>query len=93
MRALHRQLSELVDSVDGAPVSASEVIDGLLDLRQLAEGDVPLVVAIDHALGAVPGETAVPADWWRSTLATIDALIPDEPASLAKLVRMLGADT
>ena len=83
MSKLETTIRALRDTVDGMVCSRSRVIDGLLDLRLVADGRSDMVELLDTALTEVPGRTTVPADWWREQLDMIElaALNSAEPVA------------
>lgn len=58
----------LLDDVDGELSSRSRVVDGLLDLRNVAGDGSALQGRIDELLAGVPGVTTVPNGWWLDRL-------------------------
>jgi hypothetical protein len=83
MSELETTIRALRDTVDGVVCSRSRVIDGLLDLRLVADGRSDIIELLDTALTGLPGRTTVPADWWREQLDMIElvALNSAEPVA------------
>ena len=59
---------ELLEQVDGELSTRSRVIDGLLDLRNVAPMASDLQFRVDELLQSVPGVTTVPNGWWLDRL-------------------------
>jgi hypothetical protein len=74
-------IDNLLLTVDGQVIDRSRVVDALLDVRLAAEGDNRLVAEVDAALGAVPGKTLVPTDWYRDTLCHLGEMAAAEVAA------------
>ncbi len=81
MSELEITIQVLRDAVDGEVCSRSRVTDALLDLRLDAGGRHDVIDLVDLALRDLPGNTTVPAEWWREWLDAFEiaALNPVEP--------------
>jgi len=64
----------LLDAIDGELSSRSRVVDGLLDLRNVAPAGSELEARVDELLMGVPGLTTVPNGWWLDRLEELRAL-------------------
>ena len=68
-----RRLAEARSAISGELSSTSRVVDVLLDLRQLAEGD-RTVYRIDSILAGIPGRTVVTNEWWTARLDELEII-------------------
>ncbi len=64
-------VDRLLDAIDGELTSRSRVVDGLLDLRLVADGHPEVVARVDDSLATLPGITTVDNQWWMETLANL----------------------
>lgn len=67
-------IDSLLDDIDGQLSSRSRVIDGLLDIRQMAPAAGALQQRVDELLADVPGLTTVPNGWWMDRLEELRSL-------------------
>ncbi len=68
-RDLRVQTEALADAIDGPTLPRGEVINGLLDMRNLGHGlDLGLELTVDDMLEHVPGTRLVSSEWWLSCL-------------------------
>jgi hypothetical protein len=74
-------IPKLLGEWNGALISRSRVVDGLLDLRSAASSDIDILIVVDKALASIPGQNLVEAQWAIDVLANISDL-----ASSATLV-------
>lgn len=91
---LFNAIAELQEKLDGELIDRSRVIDGLLDLRQMAAevvrqrssgpslipGESSLVDTVDILLSNVPGKTMVDMSWWQTALVSLAAATEPQPA-------------
>lgn len=69
---LRDHTERLVDHIAGPAVDRITVVDGLLDLRNLGNGeDLGLELTVDEMLESVPAGSEISAEWWLSCLATL----------------------
>lgn len=68
-RALRMHTTQLVEEIDGPIISKGDVVDRLLDLRNLGRGrDLGLELTVDEMLEDLPAGTGVSAEWWLDCL-------------------------
>ena len=75
-RNLHLDLQNctisLLEEISGPILPRNEVIDRLLDLRNLGRGrDLGLEMIVDDMLESVPASPAVSSEWWLSCLSEL----------------------
>ncbi len=69
---LQAQTERFANEIDGPTISKAEIIDRLLDLRNLGHGrDLGLELTVDEMLQSVPGRRFVSSEWWMSCLADL----------------------
>jgi hypothetical protein len=69
-RALRMQTTKLVEEIDGPMIPKGDVVDRLLDLRNLGRGrDLGLELTIDEMLADLPAGVGVSSEWWMDCLA------------------------
>ena len=80
---IENMIQALRATIDGDVCSRSRVVDALLDLRLEAADRSDLIDLVDLALADCPGNTMVPAEWWRETLDMFElaSINPVEPVS------------
>ncbi|MDH3684269.1 MAG: hypothetical protein OEV40_30475 [Acidimicrobiia bacterium] len=65
---LHRCLVAARSAISGEFSSTSRIVDTLLDLRQLTQGESETAALIDSILATVPGRSVVTNEWWSGIL-------------------------
>ena len=75
-RELHTLLAHqarlLVDEIPGPTTERIDVIDGLLDVRNLGHGrDLGLELTVDEMLEQLPPGATISSEWWLSCLNTL----------------------
>lgn len=75
-RNLHTDLQNctiaLLEEIPGPTLPRNEVIDRLLDLRNLGRGrDLGLEMTVDDMLESVPAGRVVSSEWWLSCLSDL----------------------
>jgi len=69
---LHEQTERFANEIDGPTIAKSEIVDRLLDLRNLGHGrDLGLELTVDDMLQSVPRCSVVSSEWWMSCLADL----------------------
>ena len=69
---LQTQTEQFANEIDGPTIGKAEIIDRLLDLRNLGHGrDLGLELTVDEMLQSVPGRLVVSSEWWMSCLADL----------------------
>ncbi len=67
--ALRAHTESLAEAIGGPTLSKGEVVNGLLDVRNLGHGvDVGLELTVDDMLQSIPGSRLVSSEWWLSCL-------------------------
>lgn len=79
---VNTEIDRLLESLDGALVSRSRVVDALLDVRG-ATKDYQLIALVDTALRSIPGKNAAETEWLRERLVYF-ALMADMSAILTE---------
>lgn len=59
-------------------VDRAKIIDKLLDIRLMVEGNPELLIKLDRILAQVPGVTVVSLIWWRSALIDLENFIKSD---------------
>lgn len=68
-RALRMQTQQLVEEIDGPTIGKGDIVDRLLDLRNLGRGrDLGLELTVDEMLEDLPGGRFVSSEWWMDCL-------------------------
>ncbi len=68
-RALRVQTQQLVEEIDGPTIGKGDIVDRLLDLRNLGRGrDLGLELTVDEMLEDLPSGRAVSSEWWLDCL-------------------------
>lgn len=69
---LQAQTERFANEIDGPTISKTEIVDRLLDLRNLGHGrDLGLELTVDEMLQSVPGRRVVSSEWWMSCLSDL----------------------
>ena len=73
---LHRRLrhhtQRFVDEIDGPTTGRADIVDRLLDIRNLGSGrDLGLELTVDEMLEEMPAGRAVSSEWWLHCLNTL----------------------
>ena len=74
--ALHRDLrlqtTAFVEQIRGPMIRKAQVVDGLLDIRNLGTGrDLGLELTVDEMLEDLPPGSEVSSEWWMSCLSCL----------------------
>lgn len=68
-RALRVQTQQLVEEIDGPTIGKGDIVDRLLDLRNLGRGrDLGLELTVDEMLEDLPAGRQVSSEWWMDCL-------------------------
>lgn len=69
---LQTQTEQFANEIAGPTISRAEIVDRLLDLRNLGHGrDLGLELTVDDMLQSIPGCSVVSSEWWMSCLADL----------------------
>lgn len=63
---------QLAEEIAGPTIARSEIVDRLLDLRNLGRGrDLGLEMTVDDMLESVPGGRFISSEWWLTCLSDL----------------------
>ena len=69
---LQVRTQHLVEEIDGPVIAKGEVVDRLLDLRNVGRGrDLGLELSIDEMLESIPAGRVVSSEWWMGCLSEV----------------------
>ena len=69
---LHVQTERFVEEISGPLTAKSEIVDSLLDIRNLGRGrDLGLELTVDEMLEELPAGAKISSEWWLSCLTTL----------------------
>lgn len=71
-RDLREHASTFVEEIDGPMMGKSDIVDRLLDIRNLGFGrDLGLELTVDEMLEDLPTGREISSEWWMTCLAQI----------------------